>query len=267
MIDAALGAVLRHDRNVVGAALVLTAALAWLYILWLAADMHMAGMEAGRAGSPAPEPWTAAEVGLVAVMWAVMMIGMMTPSAAPMILLYARVGRHAAAQAKPFAATGWFASGYLLIWILFALAATAAQVGLQRIALPSPMMTGANGILGGLVLIAAGLYQWTPLKSACLAHCQAPLAFIQRHGGFRRDVAGALGLGLRHGGYCVGCCWALMALLFVGGVMNVLWISAITVVVLLEKLIPAGRRISRGLGVVLVGAAAWLLISALLAAG
>ena len=261
-------AVLRRDRLVVTAALLALAGLAWAYIVWLAADMSMGGMDmtgyrmvpAGMGlMAPASEPWSRIEFVYVFLMWAVMMVGMMTPSVTPMVLIYARVGRQAAAQGKPFAATGWFAAGYLLAWTGFSLAATAAQWGLERLALLDPTMASTSGILGAVALIAAGLYQWTPLKTVCLVQCQSPAMFIQRQGGFRRDVGGALGLGLRHGLYCVGCCWALMALLFVGGVMNVLWIAGIAGFVLLEKLIP-GRLVSSVAGLVIVAAGIWLLV-------
>jgi predicted metal-binding membrane protein len=194
-------------------------------------------------------------------MWAVMMVGMMTPSAAPMILLYARVGRQAAAQQKPLAATGWFAGGYLLAWTAFSIVATLGQWGLERAAMLTPMMTGASGVFGGIVLIAAGLYQWTPWKDACLRHCRAPLHFIQQHGGFKRDAWGSLAVGFHHGLYCIGCCWALMALLFVGGVMNLLWIAAIMVFVLAEKVVPGGRLLTRLAGAGFVAAGAWLLVA------
>jgi predicted metal-binding membrane protein len=187
----------------------------------------------------------------------------MTPSATPMILLYARVGRQAAQQGKPLAASAYFVVGYLVAWIGFALPASLAQWALERSALLSPMMEGASDVFGGAVLIGAGLYQWTPLKDACLRQCQAPWLFIQRHGGFRRDALGALALGLRHGGYCIGCCWALMALLFVGGVMNVLWIAAIAILVLVEKIVPAGRLISRTAGAVFFAGGAWLIAQSL----
>src|SRR5262249_16390677 len=156
---------------------------------------------------------------------AVMMVGMMTPSVAPLVLLYVRVGRQAERDRKPFAATGWFVTGYILAWTLFALIATAAQWALERAALLTPAMASANRLFGGVVLVAAGAYQWSQLKKACLAHCQSPFVFLQRHGGFRQDVMGSLSLGLRHGIYCVGCCWVLMTLLFVGGVMNLMWIA------------------------------------------
>jgi len=208
MSDAAIEAVLRRDRVIVAAAVVVLTALAWAYVWWLAADMDVGGMDmsdfrAIPAGMglmmPATAPWTTTEFAFVFGMWAVMMIGMMTPSVAPMLLIYARVGRQAAHQGKPLAASAYFAAGYLLTWIGFALVATSAQWALERAALLTPMMAGASDILGGVVLIAAGLYEWTPLKDACLRQCQAPWWFIQRHGGFRPDARGALALGVRHG--------------------------------------------------------------------
>jgi predicted metal-binding membrane protein len=181
MAVAAIESVLRRDRTIVAAALVMLTALAWAYVWWLAADMDMGGMDMAGfrmipAGMglmmPANAPWTSTEFAFVFVMWAVMMIGMMTPSAAPMILIYARVGRHAAQQAKPLAASAYFAAGYLVTWIGFALAATLAQWALERSALLTPTMVGASNVFGGAVLIGAGAYQWTPLKDVCLRQCQ-----------------------------------------------------------------------------------------------
>jgi predicted metal-binding membrane protein len=188
---------------------------------------------------------------------------MMTPSAAPMILLYARVGRAAASRSGPFAATGWFTAGYLAIWAGFALIATIAEWGLERAALLTPMLTSSSRLFGGLVLTAVALYQWTPIKDMCLAQCQSPLGFIMRYGGFHGDVRGALAMGLRHGAYCLGCCWAVMALLFVGGVMNVLWIAAIAIFVLIEKLVPVGRVLSRVAGAACGIAGVWLIATSL----
>ena len=272
MSDVALEAVLRRDRAIVATAVFLLAALAWAYVLWLAADMDMGGMDmsgfrmipAGMALiTPATAPWNATEFAFVFVMWAVMMVGMMTPSATPMILIYARVGRQAAQQGKPFAASSWFASGYLLAWISFALVATFAQWALERGSLLTPKMAVASGVLSGLVLIAAGFYQWTPLKDACLRQCRTPLQFIQHHGGFRPDAFGSLVLGTRHGAYCIGCCWVLMAILFVGGVMNVLWILAVTIFVLVEKMVPVGRVISRVTGAGFFACGVWVLAQTL----
>jgi len=272
MSEMAIEAALRRDRAIVAAALIILTALTWAYVWRLAADMDMGDMDTSGfriipAGMglmmPATAPWNTVEFAFVFAMWAVMMIGMMTPSATPMILIYARVGRQAARQGTPLAASAYFAAGYLLSWIGFALVATSAQWALERAALLTPMMAGASDMFSGAVLVAAGFYQWTPLKDACLRQCQAPWLFIQRHGGFRSDASGALALGARHGAYCIGCCWALMALLFVGGVMNVLWIAAIAILVLAEKVIPAGRVISRIAGAGLFAGGAWVLVQAL----
>jgi predicted metal-binding membrane protein len=271
VVGSILERAIQRDRVVVAVALAALTALAWSYILWLAAavdpgamvnsDMRMIPSLA-RNMVPARAPWSAVEAGYVFAMWAVMMVGMMTPSAVPMILVHEQVGTQVAARGKPFVATGWFVAGYLLAWFGFALAATAAQWGLDQAALLNPRMAGASRVFGGVVLIVAGLYQWTPPKNICLAQCQSPTMFIERHGGFRRDPAGAVLLGLRHGAYCVGCYWALMALLFVGGVMNVLWIAAISAFVLIEKIAPAGRLVSRAAGLGLLVAGAWLISTA-----
>src|SRR5579864_5346485 len=268
MSDTALEAVLRRDRAVVIVALAVITALAWADLAWLAGDMTMGGMDmtgyrmipTGRGlMMPADAPWQPIEFGYVFVMWVAMMIGMMMPSAAPMILIYARVGRQATAQGKPFAASGWFAGGYGLAWIAFALFATSAQWALERAMLLTPMMESASNRLGAAVLILAGVYQGLPLKDACLSHCRSPLLFIQQHGGFRRELHGALALGFRHGLYCIGCCWALMALLFVGGVMNLFWIAALAILVLVEKVAPFGRVIARAAGLAFIAGGMWLL--------
>jgi predicted metal-binding membrane protein len=269
MSDAVLEFVLRRDRIIVIIALAILTALAWGYVLWLAADMDMGGMDMTGfrmipAGigimAPAVAPWHWFEFAAVFAMWAVMMIGMMTPSAAPMVLIYTRIGRQAVAQEKPFAAAGWFVAGYLLVWTGFSFTATAAQWALERAALLDPTMTSVSKVFGAMVLIGAGVYQWTSLKDICLKNCQSPLAFILQHGGFRRDACSSLLLGLRHGGYCVGCCWALMALLFVGGLMNVLWIAAIAIFVLVEKVVPVGPLISRIAGAGFIIAGAWMVL-------
>jgi predicted metal-binding membrane protein len=254
----ALEAVLRRDRAMVIGALAALALLCWLYLASLAAAARMDGM-AGMTGiSPGAVQWTAREALATLLMWAVMMVGMMAPSVAPMILIYARVARQAKSRGTPFASAGWFALGYFLAWIAFATLATALQWGLGRALLISPAAARATPEFGAILLIAAGTYQWTPLKNACLTLCQSPLQFIQRHGGFRGERAASVKLGLRHGLYCIGCCWALMLLLFIGGVMNLLWIAAIGALVLAEKLIP-GRLFQRVTGLALIAAGAALL--------
>jgi predicted metal-binding membrane protein len=256
--------------------MVVLTALAWVYLIWLAQNMTMAGMSMpampampdmpgmnmSAAVTPMLRAWTAGDFAFIFLMWAIMMVGMMTPSATPMILIYARVARQSAKDGKPLAATGWFAFGYLLSWTAFSLLAAFAQGVLERAALLTPMMAAATHRVGGVVLIAAGLYQCTPLKDACLRQCQSPFAFIQSQGGFRKGIAGSIRLGMRHGFYCIGCCWMLMALLFAGGVMNVAWIAAIAIFVLIEKAIPAGRTIARVAGAGLAVAGVWFLVRA-----
>ncbi|WP_157017944.1 DUF2182 domain-containing protein [Mesorhizobium xinjiangense] len=267
MTDTVLETMLRRDRLIVAGALATLVIVSWAYLFWLAGSMDMEGMAGmampgmipGSVMAPDVHAWSTTEFIFMVVMWVVMMIGMMTPSAAPMILLYARVGRQAALKGQPLAATGFFAGGYLMAWSLFSLFATIGQWGLEQALLLTPAMTSASNTLSGIILVAAGLYQWTPQKDACLANCQTPLYFIQRHGGFRRDALGSLQIGFKHGLYCVGCCWALMALLFVGGVMNMLWIAAIAIFVLAEKVLPPNRILSRIAGTALIAAGAWLL--------
>lgn len=247
MTAVALEMVLKRDRTVVAAALFVLTALAWAYVLWLST---MPGIYIAAGASP----WRLADLFFTFAMWSVMMIGMMTPSAAPMILLYARVGRQARDDGEHFAATGWFAGGYLAAWIGFAVLATVTECALSEARLLTPVLSSASQPLTGLLLVSAGIYEIMPLKYACLSKCQAPLAFIQHHGGFRSEPVAAFRIGLQHGLYCVGCCWALMALLFVGGVMNVLWIAALSILVLSEKLLPAGRLVPRLAGLVLIAA-------------
>jgi len=261
-------AVLRRDRIVVGLALTFLTALAWSYLLWLSADMHMGGMDmigmrmlpSGMGHMiPAHTHWHAMEFAFVFAMWTVMMVAMMMPSAAPMIFAYARVGRHNETQGTPFPATVWFVAGYFLAWLAFSLLATLVQWGLERAGVLDSAMASTSNVLGGFVLVAAGTYQWTRLKDVCLTQCQRPFLFLMRHGGFRRDVPGCVMLGLRRGAYCVGCCWVLMALLFVGGVMNVLWIVLLGLLIFLEQVTSSGRLITHLAGIVLIAAGGWLL--------
>ena len=267
MTDSLLESALRRDRLMVASAIGVIAALAWAYVLWLSANMSMDAMSMSGSRmtptnmgmmAPTAARWSAVDFTFVFVMWTAMMVGMMAPSAAPMILMYARLARPAITARRPLAATGWFAAGYFLAWVGFSIAATLVQWTLQGRALLDTHMASASVTLGAVVLIAAGLYQWTPIKNACLVQCQTPFRFLMSHGGFRRDVLGCLHLGFLHGIYCVGCCWVLMALLFVGGVMNVLWIALLAVLVLLEKVVPWGRWVARIVGAVCIGAGVWM---------
>jgi len=261
-------AVLDHDRFVFLLVLALLTVLAWGYLLWLWADMGMGGMDMtglrmipSGMGSmiPAHTQWLPMEFAWVFAMWTVMMVAMMTPSAAPMFLMYVRMDRQTDVQGTPFTATVWFVVGYFLVWAAFSGLATLVQWVFERTALLDPSMATTSKVVGGLLFVAAGTYQWTRLHEVCLTQCQKPFAFVLSHGGFRRDALGSLMLGLRHGAYCVGCCWPLMALLFVGGVMNLLWVVALAVFVFLQKIIPFGGLFARLVGISLAAEGAWLL--------
>jgi predicted metal-binding membrane protein len=193
------------------------------------------------------------DVGVLAVallMWAVMMAAMMLPSAAPMILLFGTIARRRQTTVDSRADAGVFGVGYVVVWAAFSLVAVALQFGLEQAALLSPMMSTTSRALAGAVLIGAGVYQWTPLKQDCLRRCRSPLDFLMTE--WREGRRGAFVMGLRHGGYCLGCCWVLMLLLFVGCIMNIAWVAGIAVFVLVEKLAPAGHWIGRGAGVALI---------------
>jgi predicted metal-binding membrane protein len=260
-------AALRRQRAVTIAALVLLTALAWAWLLQ-GAGMGMAPhvslhLFPATAGDPmpampgmamaGPTGWSAGQLLLAVSMWWVMMVAMMLPAAAPVILLYARAAPAQASSVRP--ATGAFVAGYLGAWGGFSLAAAAAQDALQRLGVLAPMAmaTSAKWLAAG-ILIAAGLYQLSPLKEACLAHCRSPAQFLSRH--YRPGAMGALRMGAIHGAFCLGCCWLLMALLFVGGVMNLAWIALLALLVAGEKLLPGGRLLglAAGLGFIVWGA-------------
>lgn len=248
-----LEAALRRDRLIVVAGLLTLASLAWWYIAHAAATMpDHAGMSMSAAG-----PWDAGETVGLALMWIVMMIAMMIPSVAPVILLFAGLSRRRRVQGVPATPVSVFILGYLLAWSGYAVLAALTQSALHSAALLSPTMASASPILGGAILMLAGLYQWLPVKGACLSHCRSPLGFFSTQ--WREGVSGALRMGFRHGSYCVGCCWALMALLFVAGVMNLIWVAAIAGFVLLEKVAPNGRLLGRITGVALAGYGLWVL--------
>ena len=247
----------RRDRLVVLAGLVVAAALAWLYLIDMALDMG-GDMAAGSGTMMRIQAWSLTHGLLMWAMWAMMMVAMMVPSAAPMILIFARVDR-SQGTGRAYTATTLFALGYVAVWAGFSVAATAMQWGLQNAALLSPMMVATSKILGGILFIAAGIYQWTPLKYACLKHCRSPMAFIMGH--WRPGRLGAFRMGLGHGAFCLGCCGFVMGLLFVGGVMNLALVAAITVFVVAEKLMPKGEWVARAGGVAMLGAGIYLLVT------
>ena len=253
-----LETVLRRDRFVIVAGLVGITALAWLYMIHEARAMvdtgvcHCMGM---KMSGPDTKPWSGLELVPLFLMWVEMMVAMMIPSAAPMIATYARVAR--GRGPRPGYRVGLFAAGYVTIWTGFSAGATAAQVALQRIGMVSGALT-ATPVVGAVLLLAAGLYQATPLKDVCLSKCRSPLGFLLNE--WREGAAGAYLMGLHHGAMCVGCCAMLMLLLFVFGVMNLVWVAALSVFVVLEKSLPGGRRIARVSGyAMLAGGVARLL--------
>ena len=249
-----LEAVLKRDRIVVISGLAGVTALAWVYMFHLAWGMHMdMGMEMAM---PHMRSWGAVDFILMFVMWAVMMVAMMVPSATPMILMFATVNRRRRERQAPFVPTGVFLLGYLLVWTGFSALATSAQWGLHTTALCSPMMVSMSPTLGSALLLAAGIFQWSRLKYTCLTHCRSPLGFLMSE--WREGTRGVLIMGLRHGSYCVGCCWLLMTLLFVAGVMNLLWVATIAAFILAEKVVPAGPWLSRVTGLLLIGWGAWM---------
>jgi predicted metal-binding membrane protein len=245
------------NRALVIAGLCAAIAGAWAYLVPASLDMY--GRMDGAAAWMMEAKWDARYLLLIFLMWATMMVAMMLPSALPTILIFQRAIRSDPEVRAPARRMFAFAAGYVLAWAGFSAGATLLQWALAEAALLSPMMVSASPGLGAAILIVAGVYQWTPFKHACLRRCQSPLAFLAEH--WRPGVPGALRLGFEHGLNCVGCCWALMLLLFVGGVMNLLWIAAITAFVLVEKLTPYGSKAGRLSGLALMLSGAGVLVS------
>lgn len=253
---ALLETVLRRDRWLLLGGLLVVVALAWIWLV-MGAGMGMSAIEMTRmAGMDGwmmtPAVWSPAYAALMFSMWWVMMVAMMLPSAAPMLLLFARVNRKNKAAGAPFGPTAMFALGYIFAWGAFSAIAASLQWAMETARLMSPMLETTNVWLGALILLAAGAWQLTPLKTMCLRHCRTPLGFLMTN--WHSGQWGALRMGLEHGAYCLGCCWFLMALLFFGGVMNLYWIVGLAAFVLLEKTIPLGHWLGRAAG---VGLLAW----------
>lgn len=262
MSDVDVNAVHRRDRHIVLAGIVGITALSWAYLVYLA--MRMAAMPMAMPGMTMPQwrPWGTVDFALMLLMWVVMMVAMMVPSASPMILTFATIYRRREAQGNAVVPTAVFLAGYVIVWSAFSLVATLTQWGLHEAALLSPMMVSTSPLLGGLLLIAAGAFQWSGFKHACLSKCRTPLGFLMTE--WREGPRGALMMGLRHGAFCTGCCWALMALLFVVGVMNLLWVAIIAGFVLAEKIAPQGLRVRHVAGLGLVAWGGWLLLDSIL---
>jgi predicted metal-binding membrane protein len=243
--DAAGGTPVAAATQVSTLMVLVLSVLAWAVLVWLVIDM---GHPLAQLTMPATARWSAANVLAIYAMWAVMMAAMMLPSALPMILSFVRLGNDAASVAR---ARG-FVVAYLLVWFAFSLGASAAQWLLQALDWVDPMVVSKSAGLSAVLLLIAGIYQFSPLKKVCLASCRTPIGFLL--GEWRAGVRGAFMMGLRHGLFCLGCCWALMALLFVGGVMNLAWVAALAIVVAIEKLAPRGERLALLLGLGLIAA-------------
>jgi len=245
-----------RERFIVSTGLLGLALLAWVYLFLDARRMNagstaadcMRQMSAFSSITALPPLW---------LMWSIMMVAMMLPSALPMVLTFAAVSRNRRQRGRPYVPVAIFIGGYLLVWFVFSVLAAVAQWVLHRAALLSDLMASRSTLLAGLLLLGAGLFQFTPLKHACLHRCRSTFEFIMTR--WREGRLGALRMGLEHGAFCTGCCWALMSLLFVLGVMNLLWIAALTVIVCLEKLLRAGARSSVAIGFLLLGAGLYVL--------
>lgn len=247
----ALERMIRRDRAVIAVGLAAITLLSWIYLARMAGGMHAAATEAemhAAMGMPAMQTWSATDLVMLFLMWDVMMIAMMLPSAAPLMLLV--VGTYRRRDRRARGMTTAFAAGYLVAWTAFSAAAALMQTALHQAALLSPAMASESPVLAGGILLVAGVYQWLPVKNACLTRCRSPFDFLSRE--WREGGMGALSMGLRHGLFCVGCCWALMTLLFVSGVMNLVWVAVIAGFVLVEKLVPRGVAAGRVAGALLL---------------
>ena len=244
-----LDRILRLDRATVSVGLLTISVLSWAYLVYLARNMSTMMI-------PVNQIWQPGDFIFQFVMWVVMMGAMMLPTAAPMILMFTKVQRKRTEHEGPYLPTTVFTAGYVIVWSGIAAAATVGQWGLHSATLLSPMMQSTNAVLGGTLLLVAGLFQLSPLKRACLAHCRSPLGFIITE--WREGIWGNLHMGFKHGFYCVGCCWVLMTLLFVIGVKNLLWMALLSGFVLLEKVAPRSQWVSWVSASVLVTLAGWI---------
>ncbi len=262
---------LSRDQAIVLASLSAITVLAWLYLIDMARGMSPGAM-GGMPGMAMPtqaiamSPMSGSFV-IAAIMWVVMMVGMMLPSAMPMILLFTTVQRNQGQgtprtrswgpRCRPVLMSGLFAGGYLLVWGGFSIAAAGLQIALQQTSLLSPGLALTDARITGAAFLLAAAFEISPLKNRCLTHCRTPFAFVVQH--WRPGAWGALRMGAHHGAYCVGCCLVLMLLLFAAGVMNLLWVAALSVLVLLQKVLPGGRLVSLATGAGMLAVGVWIL--------
>lgn len=260
----AIEKILRRDRAILIAGLIIITLLAWGYVINLSFQMNDMAVESGPMPDMSPTPimpnmqaWRVNDLLFNLTMWAVMMVAMMTPSATPMILAFAGLNRRRNVNENASGKTITFLAGYMIVWFSFSAIATLIQWGFHSVGALSPEVISVTPLIGAIILILAGIYQFTPLKYDCLSNCRIPVSFLATE--WRDGTSGALIMGLRHGLYCLGCCWTLMLLLFVTGVMNLLWVALIAGYVLIEKVTSAGQRISRVIGLLMIGWGVWLL--------
>lgn len=244
-----LEAAWKRDRAILVAGLLGIGGLAWVHLI------H-------TASAPHAHDWGTWEILMAFSMWSVMMTAMMLPVVTPWLLVFSRTLREKDPRPAPFPKAGFFLLGYLAVWMVYSGLATIGQWGLHAAALLSPGLPGTSPVLGGALLLTAGIYQLTPFRDACMAHCRSPLGFFLAS--WKDGRFGAFTMGFRHGLYCVGCCWALMALSFAFGVMNLLWMACLTAFLLVEKVASAGPRMSKSAGWLLAGCGLWMLGKALL---
>ena len=254
--DTPIEAIIKKDRIIVISGLAGISLLAWAYMVYLAWGVQNMDIVL-EMSKPQTQSWGPVDFVLTFVMWTVMMTAMMVPAATPMIVMFATINRKRSEQQGSFVSTSVFLVGYMMAWAGYSVLAVLAQWCLHTTALLSPLMTNTSPILGGVLLLTAGIFQFTPLKYACLTRCRSPLGFLLNE--WQEGARGAFMMGLRNGNYCVVCCWALMALMFVAGVMNLLWMALIAAFVLVEKVVPGGQWVSRISGLLLLIWGTWML--------
>jgi predicted metal-binding membrane protein len=246
----------KRDRAILFAFLLGIGGLAWFYTVRMASVMG--DVHSGHAmTTPHARSWGAWDLLMAFSMWGAMMVAMMLPVVTPWLLVFSRTLREKNPRPAPFPKAGFFLLGYLAIWLAYSVVATIAQWGLHAAALLSPGLEGTSPVLGGVLLLGAGVYQLTPFRDACMAHCRSPLGFFLAS--WKDGRFGAFTMGFRHGLYCAGCCWALMALSFAFGVMNLLWMAGLTAFLVVEKVASAGPRVSKAAGGLLAGCGLWML--------
>ena len=259
MLEKTIQSVAQRDRLVIGITLAGIAAVAWLYLAHEAERFAATGVcqcAAMMMSGPDLAPWSPQALLPLFLMWTEMMLAMMLPAVTPLVLLFSKVARSRAERGQPYVSTAFFVAGYFTVWTLFSFVAGLAQWILHGAALLSPQMAASSSILGGIVFIAAGIFQFSPLKRACLTHCRSPLSFLMTD--WRDGRSGAFLMGWKHGLFCTVCCWLLMLLLFVVGVMNLLWIALLAIFALAERIAPRSWRLSQVSGLVLVCFGTWL---------